>query len=105
MLYVSVTILLVMELSHIKFCIFEHSREATILQVKPLKNRFRKDNSFSKKNCRLYKLLLTLVVTFVRQNKSPTWLMFMLPDIRQKNISVSMSLSMRIFFEDTTCIS
>ena len=32
-LYVSIIILCVMELLEIKFCIFEYSREATILQA------------------------------------------------------------------------
>ena len=38
-----------MELLHIKFCILEYSREATIYKLKLFKNRFRKDNSLSKK--------------------------------------------------------
>ena len=38
-LYVSVIILCVMELLQIKFCIFEYSREATILLVETFQNQ------------------------------------------------------------------
>ena len=59
-LNVSVIILFIMECLQIKFCIFEYSREVTVFQKQLFKNRFRKDNSFSKTT------VVYLIITYTR---------------------------------------
>ena len=51
MLYVSVLILFVMEWLQIKFCVFEYSRKATILQVETFQKQIKERQLIVSKNC------------------------------------------------------